>query len=157
MPSDTKKITPSKKEETSIKKIEKNRTRGRGKPKIIKRDKVNNGELKTELMEFIKTGIASERLGQIFIDLVDNYATKASFSGYTFLEEMKSRAIFFLLKYSKSFKPEKSSNAFAYCTEIVKNAFIQVIKKEKKHAETKKAYAEKFFRENDYKNKNILS
>jgi hypothetical protein len=99
-------------------------------------------------------GQASERLGEIFLDLVENYATKSSFSGYTFLEEMKSRAIFFLLKYSaKSFNPEKSKNAFAYCTQIVKNAFIQVIKKEKKRAEAKKEYIENYFRSHDLSKK----
>ncbi len=130
-----------------------NRKRGRGKIKIIKRQHVNNEELKNELLVFIKTKKASERLGEIFIDLVDNYATKSNFSGYSYLEEMKSRAIFFLLMYSKSFNPEKSENAFAYCTQIVKNAFIQVIKKEKKHAETKRMVAEKYYKEKDYMKK----
>jgi predicted solute-binding protein len=63
---------------------------------------------------------------------------------------MKSRAIFFLLMYSRSFNPEKSSNAFAYCTQIAKNAFRQVIKKENRHAETKKNFVEEFFRNVDY-------
>lgn len=139
--------------------VDKNRKRGRGRSKIVKRDRVNNEELKNELVSYIKSGNgsrdhskyrASERLGELFIDLVDNYATKSNFSGYSFLEEMKSRAIFFLLMYSKSFKPEKSTNAFAYCTQIVKNAFIQVIKKEKKHSDGKKLVAEKVKREVDY-------
>jgi DNA-directed RNA polymerase specialized sigma subunit len=130
-----------------------NRKRGRGKIKIIKRQHVDNHELRDELLAFIKCGIATERLGEIFINLVDNYATKSNFSGYSYLEEMKSRAIFFLLRYSKSFKPEKSDNAFAYCTQIVKNAFIQVIKKEKKHAETKRIIAEKYYKEKDYMKK----
>lgn len=158
-----------------------NRKRGRGKIKIIKRQHVNNKELMAELIKFKETiveahddkeeriqaavdkdlpteeiemlrnedvfGRPSERLGEIFVDLVDNYATKPNFSGYPYLEEMKSRAIFFLIKYSKNFNPEKSNNAFAYCTQIVKNAFIQVIKKEKKHLETKKALAEKYYQE----------
>lgn len=138
---------------------QRNRRRGRGKVKIIKRQHVNNEELKNELIKFkksvtptCKNGIATDRLGEIFIDLVDNYATKSNFSGYSYLEEMKSRATFFLLMYSKSFNPEKSDNAFAYCTQIVKNAFIQVIKKEKKHNETKKALVEKYFKEKDNNN-----
>jgi DNA-directed RNA polymerase specialized sigma subunit len=130
-----------------------NRKRGRGKIKIIKRPHVNNKELKEELINYKKTGKASERLGEIFIDLVDNFATKSNFSGYSYLEEMKSRAIFFLLMYSRSFNPEKSDNAFAYSTQIVKNAFIQVIKKEKKHAETKRAFAEKYIKEKDFSKK----
>jgi hypothetical protein len=98
-------------------------------------------------------GQASERLGEIFIDLVENYATKSNFSGYTYLEEMKSRAIFFLLRYSPSFNPEKSKNAFAYCTQIVKNAFIQVIKKEKKRSEAKKQFVEDYYRNKDFTRK----
>lgn len=138
-----------------------NRTRGKGKIKIVKRQHVNNEELSKELVAYKESerkhgkgkGIATERLGEIFIDLVDNFATKSNFSGYSFLEEMKSRAIYFLLRYSLSFNPKKSNNAFAYCTQIVKNAFIQVIKKENKHIETKKNYIEKFFREVDYSKK----
>ena len=51
-----------------------NRKRGRGKIKITKREKVNNEELKKELIAYInsKPRKASERLGEIFIDLVDN-------------------------------------------------------------------------------------
>lgn len=98
-------------------------------------------------------GQASDRLGEIFLDLVENYATKSNFSGYTYLEEMKSRAIFFLLRYSPSFKPEKSNNAFAYCTQIVKNAFIQVIKKEKKRSEAKKSFVEDYYRNTDFTKK----
>ena len=101
------------------------------------------------MVKFTKTGVASERLGEIFLDLVDNYATKSNFSGYSYLEEMKSRAIWFLLSYSKGFNPEKSNNAFAYCTQIVKNAFIQVIKKENKISDAKKVYIEEFFRNVD--------
>jgi hypothetical protein len=95
-------------------------------------------------------GTPSERLGEIFVNLVDNYATKSNFSGYTYLEEMKSRAIFFLLKYSKNFDYTKSKNAFAYCTQFVYHAFLQVIKKEKKHIETKKALVEKYYHERKF-------
>lgn len=127
-----------------------NRVRGKGKIKIIKRQRVDNKELVIELVKFKETGVASERLGELFLDLVDNFATRSNFSGYSYLEEMKSRAIFFLLSYSRSFNPEKSNNAFAYCTQIAKNAFRQVIKKENRHAETKKNFVEEFFRNVDY-------
>ena len=104
---------------TSIKKVEaipaksldiaksdqRNRKRGKGKIKIVKRQHVNSEELKNELIKFKKCGIASERLGEIFLDLVENLATKSNFSGYSYLEEMKSKAIFFLLNYSKNYNP----------------------------------------------------
>jgi hypothetical protein len=168
-------------------KIIKNRTRGKGKIKVVRRQRVDNLELVDEIIKFKNStkeelekkalrikdakkmkipkhiieqmekedvyGYPSERLGEIFMDLVDNYATKSSFSGYPFLEDMKSRAIFFLLKYSKSFNPEKSKNAFSYCTEIVHNAFIQVIKKEKKYMEDRKNHIEKVISEQKYDKK----
>lgn len=167
--------------------LEKNRSRGRGKIKITKRQHVNNKELVEELIKFKESykeakkehdqrikkakkdklpeeeieiikneevfGIPSERLGEIFVNLVDNYATKSNFSGYTYLEEMKSRAIFFLLKYSKNFNPEKSKNAFAYCTQFVYHAFLQVIEKEKKHINTKKSLVEKYYQERKFNQK----
>lgn len=149
------KIKSKKDNDTQIptEKRERNRVRGKGKVKIVKRQHVNNEELHVELLSYIKTGIASEKLGEMFLALVDNYATKSNFSGYSFLEEMKSRAIFFLLKYSKGYKPAKSKNPFAYCTQIVHNAFVQVIKKENKLIKGKKEYIENFFRHVHYNKK----
>lgn len=128
----------------------KNRIRGKGKVKTVKKHYINNQELLQELLKFKKDKIASERLGELFLTLVDNYATKSNFCHYTYVEEMKSRAIFFLLKYSLSFNPEKSNNAFSYCTQIVSNAFKQVIKKENKYIEGKKKFVEEFFRDINY-------
>lgn len=127
-----------------------NRKRGKGKIKIIKRQHVDNEELKTELLKYKKTNVCSERLGEIFLDLVENYATKSNFSGYSYLDEMKSKAILFLLQYSTGFDPKKSNNAFAYCTQFVYHAFLQVIKKENKHSDAVKGFVEKFFREKNY-------
>lgn len=126
------------------------RKRGKGKIKIIKRQHVDNDELLKELMDFKTTKRASERLGELFLNLVDNFATKSKFSGYRYLEEMKSKGIEFLLKYSKGFDPTKTTNAFSYCTQIVYHAFLQVIKKENKHREEVKQYIEKYFREKNY-------
>lgn len=133
------------------------RKRGKGKIKIVKREHVNKEELEKELMEFKKKRQCSDRLGEIFIDLVENLATKTSFSGYSFLEEMKSKAIFFLLMYSHGYDPTKISkrtkqkvSPFAYCTQIAINGFIQVIKKESKYNEAIKGYVEKYFREKDF-------
>ena len=120
------------------------------------KEKKKNGASPSELKKLQDKdifGTPSERLGEIFVNLVDNFATKTNFSGYTYLEEMKSRAIFFLLKYSKNFNPVKSKNAFAYCTQFVYHAFLQVIKKEKKHIETKKALVEKYYQERKFEKK----
>lgn len=150
----------------NLKNDPRNRKRGKGKIKIVKRQHVNNDELEKELMIYKKTGIASERLGEIFLDLVENYATKSNFSGYSFLEEMKSKAIYFLLMYSKGFDPNKISKrtkqkvrAFAYCTQFIFHAFLQVIKKENKHNESIKGYIDKYFREKNFfkKDDNLIN
>jgi hypothetical protein len=104
-------------------------------------------------------GQASERLGELFLQLVDNFATKTNFSNYPYLEEMKSRAIFFLLKYSHSYDINKLNSvgqipsAFCYCTQIVHNAFRQVIKKEKKKLASKKEFIDDYFQNNHFNRK----
>jgi hypothetical protein len=119
--------------------------------KILKRRKVadpsryyiDHDEYTGEVVKFIKTQVASERLGEIWKMHVDKCASAACFKSYTYLDEMKGCALLFLVKYSKSFNPKKildsgkAPNAFKYCTSIIHNAFIQVINKEKKHSKLK--------------------
>lgn len=104
---------------------------------------IDKDEYTAELIKYKKTGKATERLGELFTIHVDRYATSLSFKNYTYLDEMKSQAKLFLLKYAPSFNPEyaaknnKKMNAFAYCTTIIYNAFLQVIQREKKHSTLK--------------------
>lgn len=104
---------------------------------------IDKDEYTAELIKYKKSGKATERLGELFTIHVDRYATSLSFKNYTYLDEMKSQAKLFLLKYSTSFDPNyaakngKKMNAFAYCTSIIYNAFLQVIQREKKHSALK--------------------
>ena len=104
---------------------------------------VDKDEYNTEVIRYIETGVASERLGELFTLHVDQFGTMACFKGYTYLDEMKSQARLFLLKYSRSFDPSfstkngKKKNAFSYCTSIIYNVFLQVIAREKKHSTLK--------------------
>jgi len=104
---------------------------------------IDKDEYNVEVIRYIETGRATERLGELFTVHVDKYGSMACFKGYTYLDEMKSQARLFLLKYSKSFDPEystkngKKKNAFSYCTSIIHNAFLQVIIREKKHSSLK--------------------
>lgn len=104
---------------------------------------IDSSEYNEELIAFTKNGQASDRLGELFMIHVQRCASAANFKGYTYRNEMESTALFFLLKYSKNFNPEKQiakgkkPNAFAYCTQIIHNAFLQVIAKEKKHSTLK--------------------
>jgi DNA-directed RNA polymerase specialized sigma subunit len=95
---------------------------------------IEKTEYTEELCRYIETGIATEKLGELFKRHVDHYASGASFKNYTYIDEMKSEALLFLLKYSKSFDINKGRDAFAYCTTIIHNAFLQSINREKKHS-----------------------
>lgn len=101
---------------------------------------IDKDEYNKELISYKKTGTASNRLGELFIVHVVRCASAGNFKNYTYRSEMESQALYYLLKYSKNFSPEKQlksgklPDAFAYCTQIIHNTFLQVIAKEKKHS-----------------------
>lgn len=73
----------------------------------------------------------TEELGRLFILLINKIASKHNFSGYTFLEDMKSEALMQCVWKAKNFDPNKSKNPFSYFTTIIYNSFIKVIREEK--------------------------
>ena len=97
-------------------------------------------EYTKEIVKYINEGKASDRLGELWKLHVDRCSTAACFKGYTYLDEMKGKALLYLVQYSRGFKPDKvlasgkPPNAFKYCTTIIHNAFIQVINKEKQNS-----------------------
>ena len=93
---------------------------------------VKNADLLEEIILYKETKVCSERLGEMLLAIARHYSGLGRFSGYTWRADMISNAVFTCLKYMKSFRPERSSNAFAYITEIIKNSFKYTIKEEKK-------------------------
>lgn len=65
------------------------------------------------------------------------WQTKDLSPGYTYKEDFISEAILTVLKYIQNFNPEKTTNAFSYVTQICYHAFINYIKKQKKHSAIK--------------------
>jgi hypothetical protein len=113
-----------------------------------KRLYITSDELRVELTKLRDTvseespyGVVSEKLGGYFLKLVDGLGSKRNFSGYTYVDEMKGKALQYLIKYSHNFKEnpnnDKKSNPFAYCTKIAYGGFLQYIKKEHTIAATK--------------------
>ena len=104
---------------------------------------IDKEEYNNCLKEFVVSGVCGDRLGDLFMLHVQRCASAANFKGYTYRSEMESTALFFLLKYSKNFdwtgSKSKSNvaNAFAYCTQIIHHAFLQIIAREKKHSKLK--------------------
>lgn len=79
----------------------------------------------------------SNYIGECIQQISYRLATKPNFSGYTFKEDMIMDGIENCLTYIENFDAEKSSNPFAYFTQIIYFAFLRRIAKEKKHMYTK--------------------
>lgn len=71
-------------------------------------------------------------IGECFIKIATNLSRKPNFVSYSFREEMIGDAIENSLMYCKNFDETKSSNPFAYFTQVAFNAFLRRIDKEKK-------------------------
>lgn len=71
-------------------------------------------------------------LGECLMKIAQHYAYMPSYSRYSFLEEMMGDAIENCIMYFDNFDPKKSSNPFAYFTQITYYAFLRRIAKEKK-------------------------
>jgi hypothetical protein len=103
-----------------------------------KRHYVNNKDFyeaivvyKQKLSENPNTQV-SDYIGQCILAICNKLSTKPNFIGYSFRDEMIADGIENCIASVNGFDPEKSSNPFAYFTQIAWNAFIRRISKEKK-------------------------
>ena len=71
-------------------------------------------------------------LGECFLKIATNLSYKPNFVNYMFREDMICDGIENCVQYIKNFDPEKSSNPFAYFTQIIHYAFLRRIQKEKR-------------------------
>ena len=71
-------------------------------------------------------------LGECFVKIATHLSYKPNFVNYMFREDMICDGIENCVQYIKNFDPEKSSNPFAYFTQIIHYAFLRRIQKEKR-------------------------
>lgn len=74
-----------------------------------------------------------EYVGKCIMLIAQRLATRPNFIGYSYRDEMVSDGIENSLTYIHNFDPDKSTNPFAYFTQIIYYAFLRRIQKEKKH------------------------
>ena len=82
-------------------------------------------------------------IGECFLKIATHLSYKPNFVNYMFREDMICDGIENCLQYIDNFNPEKSSNPFAYFTQIIYYAFLRRIQKEKKQMEIKNKILEK--------------
>ena len=109
---------------------------------------VNNKEFLAAIVEYrVKVRKAAEAgqpkpritnyLGECCLKIATHLSYKPNFVNYMFREDMISDGIENCVQYIHNFDPEKSSNPFAYFTQIIHYAFLRRIQKEKKQLEIK--------------------
>lgn len=107
------------------------------------RNYVNNAEFLNAIVMYRKQcGEAEESgesnppipnyIGQCIYQIATRLASKPNFSGYSYKDEMISDGLENAVQALNNFDPDKSSNPFAYFTQIIWYAFLRRIDKEKK-------------------------
>ena len=71
-------------------------------------------------------------IGECLYKISTRLASRPNFSGYTYKDDMISDGLENAIQALGNFDPEKSSNPFAYFTQIIWYAFLRRIEKEKK-------------------------
>lgn len=105
-------------------------------PKPVKIKRINYLSNAYMLEKFKEAKLKNEitkELSSIFFLLVNKISQKHNFSRYSYLDDMRSNAIEHLVVGWYKFNPLKSENIFSYYTQIVINAFTQVLNNEKNH------------------------
>ena len=104
-------------------------------------------EYKAKVREALEEGKPKPRitnyLGSCFLKIATHLSYKPNFVNYMFKDDMVCDGIENCVQYINNFNPEKSSNPFAYFTQIIHYAFLRRIQKEKKQLEIKTKIIEK--------------
>lgn len=102
---------------------------------------VNKDELVLEIIEYRKMVKDAKEamlpkpnppdsLLKKMILMVNGMARRPNFSGYSYLDEMKSRATFACYRKADYYNPDISPNPFGYYSRIIWQEFVNVIKEE---------------------------
>jgi len=100
---------------------------------------IDNVEFLEEIRAYKQTGVISDRLARMITLLAQRVGTHRYFCGYTFVEDMVQEGILKCIEKIDNFDPDKSSNPFAYFTQIIWNVFRQCLNSEKKQYDIRDA------------------
>ena len=110
---------------------------------MSKKNYVNNPEFLQAIVDYKKLCTEAEDsgddkpqipdyIGECIYQISTRLASKPNFSGYSYKDEMISDGLENAIQALGNFDPDKSSNPFAYFTQIIWYAFLRRIDKEKK-------------------------
>ena len=105
-----------------------------------------NADLLREIMEYQKTKVISNKLGEYLMAIAWHLTGHSNFRQYSFglKEDFVGAALVRMVKGVAKFNPEKSNNPFAYFTQICWNSFIYSCKEYYKQINIKKDILENY-------------
>lgn len=106
---------------------------------------VNNADFLAALKEYKKKVLEAEEsgqpkpqvsnyIGECILKIANHLSYKPNFINYSYKDDMILDGIENCIQYIDNFDPDKSSNPFAYFTQIIFYAFLRRIAKEKKQS-----------------------
>jgi DNA-directed RNA polymerase specialized sigma24 family protein len=112
---------------------------------------INNKDFLAALLEYQKTireaeaegkkkPYVTEYIAKCFLQIAQRLSYRPNFINYTYKDDMISDGLENCLAYMHNFNPDKSTNPFAYFTQIIYYAFIRRIQPEKKQQYIKYKY-----------------
>ena len=112
---------------------------------------INNKEFLKAIIDYQKLIVSCEKEGKTkpyvteyialcFLQIAQRLSYRPNFINYTYKDDMISDGLENCLAYMHNFDPKKSSNPFAYFTQIIYYAFLRRIQKEKKQQYIKYKY-----------------
>lgn len=104
-------------------------------------------EFLQDIKDYYKSGIISDRLAQSINKIAEGLSFAPNFINYSYKEDMvgDARVKMVAAVKHKKFKCATGNNPFSYFTTIAFHAFINRIKKEKKHHQTICDYQEQVY------------
>ena len=101
-------------------------------------------DYQTHITECEKNGkpkpYVTDYIALCFLQIAQRLSYRPNFINYTYKDDMISDGLENCLAYMHNFDPEKSTNPFAYFTQIIYYAFLRRIQKEKKQQYIKYKY-----------------
>ena len=82
-------------------------------------------------------------IGECFLKIANHLSFRPNFVNYMFKDDMICDGVENCVQYIDNFDPAKSSNPFAYFTQIIYYAFLRRIQREKKQLEIKNKIIER--------------
>ena len=108
---------------------------------------INPAEFLADIVEYYRTDDLTEKLGEDIVKIATGLGFAPNFINYSYKDDMIGDAVLKMLTAlrNKKFNIDSGNNPFSYFTTIAFHAFINRIKKEKKHRETISQYQEKVY------------